>query len=139
MGTMKWQPAWWNESHASAWDRVKEAVRRDWEQTRHDLHVKGGHQLNQEIGDTVKQATGSEAIPMDDKPNPAKVIGNWDDAELPVEYGYGARSKYGTAHTAWTRDLEVTLKDEWNSGRQATGREWNDVKDYVRRGYEYKR
>ena len=50
MATMKWQPAWWNDNHASAWDRVKEAMRRDWEQTKHDLHIKGGHELNQDIG-----------------------------------------------------------------------------------------
>ena len=46
MGTMKWQPAWWNEGHASAWDRVKEAMRRDWEQTKQDMKMKGGHELN---------------------------------------------------------------------------------------------
>src|SRR5581483_8090792 len=56
MGTMKWQPAWWNDGHASAWERVKEAMRRDWEQTKHDLHLKGGHELNQGVKDTVKQA-----------------------------------------------------------------------------------
>ena len=138
MGTMKWQPAWWNESHASAWDRVKEAVRRDWEQTRHDLHIKGGHELNQQATDTVKQASGREAIPSNDRPNPPKVIGNWDDVELPVEYGYGARTKYGSAHTAWSRDLEDKLKKEWEAGRANTGRDWDEVCEFVRTGYEYK-
>ena len=50
MGTMIWQPAWWKEEHAGAWDRVKEAMRRDWEQTRHDLHVKGGHERRARCG-----------------------------------------------------------------------------------------
>ena len=138
MGTMKWQPAWWNEHHASAWDRVKEAVRRDWEQTKHDLHIKGGHELNQDVGDTVKQAAGKEPIPPNDGLNPAKVVGNWDDVELPYEYGYGAREKYGSQHDAWTKDLESTLQKEWEAAGPKAGR-WDDVKGYVRRGYEYKR
>lgn len=138
MGTMKWQPAWWNETHESAWERVKEAMRRDWEQTKHDLHVAGGHELNQSVGDTVKQASGSEAIPPIDKANPPKVIGEWNDIELPMEYGYGARTNYGKMHTGWTKELEDTLQREWESGRARTGRSWNDVRDVVRRGYEYR-
>jgi hypothetical protein len=138
MGTMKWQPAWWNEGHASAWDRVKEAMRRDWEQTKHDLHISGGHELNQGVGDTVKQASGKETIPSNDRPNPPKVIGEWNDVELPHQYGYAARDRYGSAHTAWSRDLEDTLKNEWESNREAH-RRWEEVKGDVRRGYEFKR
>jgi hypothetical protein len=139
MGTMKWQPAWWNENHASAWDRVKEAMRRDWEQTKHDLHIKGGHELNQNAADTVKQATGKEAIPADDRLNPSKVVGDWNDVELPLGYGVGAREKYGQTHAQWTNELETTLKNEWESAKGATGRGWDDVKSHVRRGYDYKR
>ena len=139
MATMKWQPAWWNESHASAWDRVKEAMRRDWEQTKHDLHIKGGHELNQDVADTVKQATGTEPIPADDRLNPPKVVGEWNDVEVPLGYGFAARDKYGKQHTAWTNELETTLKGEWDAARSATGRGWDDVKEHVRRGYEYKR
>jgi len=139
MGTMRWQPPWWNAGHASAWERVKESMRRDWEQTKHDLHVKGGHELNQQIGDTVKQAAGKEAIPPHDRPNPPKVIGDWDDVELPLEYGYTARANYGATYTTWSPELENTLKNEWESGRAATGRDWGDVRDHVRRGYEYRR
>ncbi len=138
MGTMKWQPKWFTTEHASAWDRVKEAMRRDWEQTKHDLHMKGGHELNQGLSDTVKQAAGKEAMPPIDKANPPKVIGSWDDVELPLEYGYAARMKYGEAHTAWTNELETTLRSEWDQGRSATGRAWDDVRDHVKRGYEYR-
>jgi hypothetical protein len=138
MGTMKWQPAWWDDSSMSGWERAKEALRRDWEQTRHDLHIAGGHQLNQSASDTVKQASGKEPIPADDAPIPPRIIGDWNDIELPVEYGYGARSKYGKQHTAWSRDLEGTLQREWESGRAVTGRDWNEVREHVRRGYEYR-
>jgi len=141
MGTMRWQPPWWNEQHASAWDRVKEAMRRDWEQTKQDVHAKGGHELNQQVGDTVKQAAGKEAIPPIDRANPPKVIGDakWDEVELPMEYGFAARAKYGTTYNDWSPELEQTLRSEWDSGRAATGRDWRDVRDHVRRGFEYRR
>jgi hypothetical protein len=139
MGTMRWQPPWWNDQHANSWERVKEAMRRDWEQTKQDLHVKGGHELNQNVGDTVKQAAGKEAIPPADKANPPKVIGEWNDVELPYQYGFGARDKYGSQHTAWSRELEDTLRKEWDTGRDLTHKDWDDVKGYVRRGYEYRR
>jgi len=139
MGTMRWQPAWWNEHYASAWDRVKEAMRRDWEQTKHDLSMKGGHELNQNVGDTVKQAAGKEAIPSEDRPNPPKVIGEWNDVEIPYRYGFGARDRYGSQYNAWSGELESTLRKEWESGQNAPNTRWDDVKSYVRRGYEYRR
>ena len=81
MAQSNWQPTWYNNEHATAWDKVKEAFRRDWEQTKHDLHARG-HELNQGVGDTVKQAQGKEALPPIDKANPPKVIGNWDEVEV---------------------------------------------------------
>jgi hypothetical protein len=137
MGTMKWQPAWFTDQHATAWDRVREAMRRDWEQTKQDLKMKGGHELNQGVGDTVKQAAGKEAIPSINNANPPKIIGDWNDIELPTEYGYAARSHYKN-HTAWTNELEDTLKSEWGTARDVTGRPWDDVRDHVRRGFEAK-
>ena len=124
MGTMKWKPAVVDcEDYESGWDRAKEALQRDWEQTKHDLHIKGGHQLNQGVGDTVKQAAGKEQIPSNDGPIPPKVIGEWNDIELPIEYGYGrALGRYGAQHTAWSSELETTLRRR--SGRRvraATG------------------
>jgi hypothetical protein len=63
-------PSWWNDQHASAWDRVKEALLRDWEQTKADLSgQKLGHDLNQDVGDTLKQAAGKQEIPVALKQN----------------------------------------------------------------------
>ena len=55
-------PNWWNDTHASAWERTKEALRRDWEQTKADFSS-GGTDLNQNVTDTVKQAAGSQPVP----------------------------------------------------------------------------
>ena len=135
--TTNWHPTWWNETHGNAWERAKEAVHRDWEQTKHDFSLPGGHELNQEIGDTLKQAVGSEDIPGGDRPNPAKVIGSWDDVELPVGFGYSARGQYGAEHPAWDDKVEKTLASEWELGKVEVGRAWDDVKRWVRHGYDY--
>jgi len=133
MGTMRWKPSWWNdETHESGWDRVKQAMRRDWMQTKHDLHV-GGHELNQNAKDTVKQMAGKEGVPPTSAANPPKVIGSFDDAELPMEYGYGARRQFGSDRFS---TVEPKLRSEWDQSASNYGR-WDDVRDYVRRGYEY--
>ena len=137
---MNWHPKWWNESeHGSAWSRVREAMRRDWEQTKHDLHLKGGHELNQRMTDTVEQIQGIQEPPSPDRPNPPKVVGElgWDEVEEPIGYGYAARRKYGTDHPKWNDRLEGTLKSEWDGAKDTTRRGWDDVRRWVRHGYEY--
>lgn len=133
MATMRWKPTWWKEeTHASGWDRVREALRRDWQQTRHDLHA-GGHELNQGVKDTVKQMSGKQPLPPIDQANPPKVIGSFDDAELPLEYGYGARREFAEDRFSL---VEPQLRSEWERTNHATSRRWDDVREYVRRGFE---
>jgi len=57
------RPQWWTDKHSSTWERVKAALRRDWEQTKADFSSNDSADLNQEIGDTVKQSVGKEPIP----------------------------------------------------------------------------
>jgi hypothetical protein len=138
-----WHPTWYKPEHATGWDRVKEAFRRDWQQTKHDLHA-GGHELNQKGADTIKQATGKESIPSINDANPPKVIGDlsgeWERVELPLEYGYSARRHFGGTHAEWNENLERNLRTEWDTSASAskTAGRWDDVKPYVRRGYDYK-
>src|ERR1700722_4721803 len=102
------KPSWWKEEHTTSWDRVREAMARDWDQTKHDLHL-GGHELNQKLGDTVEQARGTEGMPPIDKANPPKVIGSWDEVEPAVGFGYAARGHYGERYPKWNGDLERAL------------------------------
>jgi hypothetical protein len=136
MANTSWRPEWWqDEIHGTAWERIKDALRRDWEQTRKDLHL-GGHEYNQGVGNTLRQAAGREAVPPGDGPNPPHVIGDWDDVELPVGYGHGARQQYGARFAAWNTDLESVLREEWERGRPADRRPWDEVSAHVRKGYE---
>jgi hypothetical protein len=140
MGSTDWQPKWWTqEKHGSTWDRVKEAMKRDWEQTKNDFKA-GGRDLDQDVDDTVKQAAGKDAIPPRNQPNApggsSKQPKGWTDVEGAMRYGYGAREQYGSQHAAWNDKLEITLKSEWEETKDASRHGWNDVKDDVRRGYE---
>jgi uncharacterized membrane protein YqiK len=57
------RPTWWNDAYTSDWDRVKEALRRDWEQTKSDFSVGHAVELNQSLTDTIKQAVGDAPVP----------------------------------------------------------------------------
>ena len=142
MGTANWQPKWWTaEKHGSTWDKVKDAMQRDWEQPKADLGVKGAVDLNQDAGDTVRQAAGKEAIPPEDVPNSVGTLHGsdmaWKDAEEPFRYGYGARSEYGAQHTAWDDKLETRLRTDWEGDSTSEFHpKWEEIKAAVRRGWE---
>jgi len=132
----QWRPSWWaDEVHGSAWDRAKAAMRRDWSQTKHDLHL-GGHEMNQGATDTLKQAAGEQHLPTMSQANPPKVIGEWTDAEVPYRYGHAARRQFGAAHPAWSPELEVLLKAEWMTAQDRMSHDWESARRFVRRGYE---
>ncbi len=48
------------------WERVKDAFRRDWAQTKADFSGEGARSLNQNAGDTVVQALGAVDMPAVD-------------------------------------------------------------------------
>ena len=123
-------PKWWNEEHESTWTRVKAAMKRDWEQTKADVSSKG-RDLDQDVGDTVKQAMGKQPIPPLSQPNRDE-DDDWNRAEEGYRYGVGARSQYGSAE--WDDRLESKLREEW--GDMKSGRTWDEVKASVRRGWD---
>src|SRR5580765_7816931 len=85
------RPAWYTDEDDTAWDKVKAAFRRDWKQTKHDF---GGNEpdLNQQVGDTISQATGTKPIPPGNAktPHSTDVPSYNEDDELAYRYGYAA-------------------------------------------------
>lgn len=61
---------WWTGEADSGWDRVKEALKRDWEQTKADLSISSARELRQDFVHTLKQALGWEPLPLPHQPNP---------------------------------------------------------------------
>ena len=124
------EPSWWNDQHSRAWDRVKEAFARDWEQTQADFTKTRGRELDQQVLDTVKQAVGAQQIPPRDVPNDHE---SYDAAEPALRYGYGA-STYYFDHDVWDSSLEAKLRDDWTE--IDANRDWKTVRDHVRAGWE---
>ena len=129
-------PMWWSRAHLSGWERVKEAVRRDWQQTKHDLYLKGGHELNQTLRDTVRQAIGRESIPSNDRPNPPRTMGEWEDIERAIRFGYSARGHYGPLYPIWSSELEAHLSRDWDRTENGARQPFDDARGWVRKGYE---
>jgi hypothetical protein len=117
------RPNWWTNEHDSAWDRVKAAFRRDWEQTKHDF---GGDErdLDQDVDDTVGQAAGTRPIPPPGTPN-------FEEYEPALRFGYGARRFYGPKYSNWTDDLESKLRRDFGD------EDWKRYRPAVRQGWDY--
>jgi hypothetical protein len=121
-------PGWWANDYDSAWDRVKAAFRRDWDQTKHDF---GGNQpdTNQDVDDTVKQASGSQSIPP-------RGVPNFEENEAAYKFGYGARKHFGSQYRSWNNELESRLQTDWRSSR-GDADDWKQYREAVRRGWDY--
>ncbi len=120
-------PKWWKDDHDSAWERVKAAFKRDWDQTT-------GEELDQDVGDTVKQAMGKQAIPPRHVPNPPDADERWEDIEDGFRFGHGARAHYGEEHPEWDDKLEAKLRNDWDTTEPRA--DWARRSWHIRRAYE---
>lgn len=55
----------------------------------------------------------------------------WDATEPAIRFGHGAAHQYGAE---WNDDLETQLRGDWEALQSGHG--WDDVKHFVRRGWE---
>ncbi|MDB5345274.1 MAG: hypothetical protein JWP89_3651 [Schlesneria sp.] len=129
------RPAWYTEEDDTAWSKVKAAFQRDWTQTKHDM---GGNEpnLDQQVGDTISQATGSKPIPPGNAKTPHNKTGQleaYNDADEPAyRYGYAASRHY--ADREWDDTTESEMQAEW-----ADKNEWERRREAIRRGWLYHR
>jgi hypothetical protein len=114
-------PDWWKSDDTSAWDRVKEALRRDWEQTRNDFSGgKKGQDLNQNVDDTVAQAVGKRPIP------PPTVANPLDADELHAKVKKAQKEM---------RAAEKEYEEEAEDTARKLRRDWDSAEHTVRYGY----
>jgi len=123
-------PKWWTQDNDSAWSRTKEAFKRDWDQTKHDLGAKEPD-TNQSIKNTVKQATGNEAIPPRHQPT-------FDEVEAAYRFGHGAHFHYGGKYPQWNAEIEKRLQDDWKTSNPFRRDNWEEDRDAIRHAWNYK-
>lgn len=133
------RPSWYTEKDDTAWTRIKEAFKRDWQQTEHDFGANVPN-LQQQVGDTVGQATGSKPIPAGNTPTPhaAKNTSSYQDQdESNYRYGYAAYRHYIPESDVEEDDWEGSesmIRNEWSDQS-----EWERRRDAIRRGWDYGR
>ena len=113
------RPSWYTDEHDNSWNNVRNAFRRDWEQTKHDFGSDRAPDLGQDAGDTVRQATTGSAPDT------------FESHEQPFRFGYAAQRQYRTQYPTWNSDLETRLRTDYGS-------EYDRDRDYIRRAYEYR-
>lgn len=123
----KRNPKWWTKEYDTAWDRVKAAFKRDWDQTKHDFGA-NRPDTNQNVGDTVKQASGKQPIPP-------RGVPAYEETEDAYRFGYGARSYYRQRYANWNNQLETQLEQDWLE--TYNDRDWARYRDSIRRGWDY--
>ena len=114
---MKNRPNWYTNDSDSAWDRVKTAFSNDWEQTKHDFGSKRARDLNQDVDDTVKQATGADDA--------------FENHEQAFRFGYAAQRQYKSRYPTWNSDLDKALRTDYGDNYELD-------RDYIRHAYEYR-
>jgi hypothetical protein len=114
---MRNRPGWYTDEHDNQWNRVKAAFRNDWEQTKHDFGSDKARDLNQDAGDTVRQAMGKEDT--------------FDAHEPAFRFGHAAQRQYRSQYPTWNNDLESRLRQDYGDGFDRDSRD-------IRRAYEYR-
>ena len=110
------RPDWYTDEDDSAWNRIKNAFKNDWEQTKSDFGSDSARDLKQDVDDTIKQAAGSDNA--------------FENREQAFRFGYGARRNFASTHSAWDSNLENKLREDYKG-------DFNHDRDDIRRAYEY--
>jgi len=112
------RPNWYTDEHDAGWQRVRAAFSRDWEQTKHDFGSDTARDLNQDAGDTVRQATGGARE-------------GFESHEDAFRFGYAAQRNYKNRYPTWNNDLDTQLRTDY-------GADYDRDRSFIRDAYEYR-
>lgn len=110
------RPQWYTDEDDSTWNRIKNAFKNDWEQTKNDFGSDRARDLDQDVDDTVKQAAGADNA--------------FENREQAFRFGHAARRNFGSDHPTWNSDLESRLRDDYEG-------DFARDRDSIRHAYEY--
>lgn len=105
---------YWKPEHESGWERFKDAMAADWEQTKNDFGSDTSRDLDQDVDDTVKQMAGKQPIPEVDR-------------EKAYRYGYSASLSH--KNRKWDDELEKDIRGHYEG-------DYDAHRPYIRRAYD---
>lgn len=106
---------YWKTNYESGWERFKDAMAADWEQTKHDFGSDTARDLKQDVDDTVKQMAGKQPIP---------------DTERLEAYRYGYSAALSNENRKWDDTVDTELRTNY------VGDYDRDV-PHIRRAYDH--
>ena len=89
---------YWKSNYESGWERFKDALAADWEQTKHDFGSDTARDLHQDVDDTVKQMAGKQPIP---------------DVDRIEAYRYGYSAALHHDNAAWDDTIDTDLRTNY--------------------------
>jgi hypothetical protein len=117
-------PTWWSPDYDFMWDRVKKAMKRDWEQSKH------GSIARSDLGHNARQAGGMEPIPPLGQPA-------FEEWEAACRFGYGARLEFGDEYPDWDSNLEIRLARDWRTMDPTRRQTWEQDRSAIRYGWNF--
>ena len=111
-------PPWWRREFDTAWDRVKDVFRREWDETHPDP--------DNEITAQPDEDVAANALREDP----------YEEIESAYRFGFGAHRFYGDDYPAWDDALEALLMEEWSGLHPDDDDAWDRDADAIRRGWE---
>lgn len=121
-------PIWWNQMHDRAWERVKDAFKRNWNQKNYEYGV---HPEVDQSRHTAKELTNRNVL------NILSRLAFYEEAEPAYCFGYGARLHYGVRFSEWNVELEFRLKADWEMADRRRRSRWLQDRELVLRGWDY--
>ena len=105
-------------------------MKRDWDQTRHDL---GSDEpdTNQSIGHTARQARGKEITPPRGEPT-------YEEMKPAYHFGCAAHSKYGSEYSEWNDNLEIRLAKDWRAIEPTRKQTWMQDRAAIRDAWNWR-
>ena len=124
-------PTWWTKDNDSAWERTKEAFKRDWDQTKHDF---GGKQpdTDQNVKDTVKLSRRQCQHPS--RRAACTHLRRSGNSVLRFRLTR-LRRHYRDKYSKWNPEVENRLKEDWTSANPDAN--WDTDRDAVQRAWDY--
>lgn len=116
------RPSWYTNEHDNQWGSVRNAFRKDWEQTKHDFGSDKARDLGQDAGDTVREATTGAANATER---------NFETHEPAFRFGHAAQRHYRSQYPTWNNDLETKLRQDY-------GNDFDRDRNDIRHAYDYR-